>query len=341
MKTFLQNKKMLIAVAVSILYDLFNIVELCIEGGSYKPILNFCLFLIGFLFVVSAFICNFNGKVKAAITCAVIALFMQLAVRFGFWANYKCTQNILAFLNILPETMLLVFLLKRERNIKTWSYIAWGAVLLPAIICELYSLTRGTGISIWTILDFVFLFIPNGFVYYFGFIDKNNAKQKAKTIEKSQSPDGAVIASKSKVASALLAFFLGIAGVHRYYLGYKKQGIIQTCGCVSLIIGYTTYILGMMGNSTMLILSVPFLLYGAGTSIWAFVDFIRILTGSLAPADGFAYAENRPAQVQVIQTAPSISDNIEALEKLANLHEQGILTDEEFQQKKADLLNKM
>lgn len=153
---------------------------------------------------------------------------------------------------------------------------------------------------------------------------------------------GGVMANKSKVVSALLAFFLGTTGAHRYYLGYKKQGIVQTCGFVSIIIGYAIFIPAMMDSSAgMLIFSALLLLYGAGISIWAFVDFIRILTGGLAPADGSAYTENHPAQVQVIQAAPSPSDNIDALEKLAKLHEQGVLTDDEFRQKKNELLAKM
>lgn len=153
---------------------------------------------------------------------------------------------------------------------------------------------------------------------------------------------GGVMANKSKVVSALLAFFLGTTGAHRYYLGYKKQGIVQTCGFVSIIIGYAIFIPAMMDSSAgMVIFSALLLLYGAGISIWAFVDFIRILTGGLTPADGSAYTENQPAQVQVIQAAPSPSDNIDALEKLAKLHEQGILTDDEFRQKKTELLAKM
>lgn len=153
---------------------------------------------------------------------------------------------------------------------------------------------------------------------------------------------GGVMANKSKVVSALLAFFLGTTGAHRYYLGYKKQGIVQTCGFVSIIIGYAIFIPAMMDSSAgMVIFSALLLLYGAGISIWAFVDFIRILTGGLTPADGSAYTENHPTQVQVIQAAPSPSDNIDALEKLAMLHEQGVLTDDEFRQKKTELLAKM
>lgn len=140
----------------------------------------------------------------------------------------------------------------------------------------------------------------------------------------------------------MLAFFLGTTGAHRYYLGYKKQGIIQTCGFVSLIIGYAMCIPAIINESAgMLLFAALLLLFGAGIGIWAFVDFIRILTGGLTPADGSAYTENRPAQVQVIQTTPSSNSNIDALEKLAKLHEQGILTDEEFQQQKAAILAKM
>ena len=145
--------------------------------------------------------------------------------------------------------------------------------------------------------------------------------------------------NKSKVVAALLAFFLGTTGAHRYYLGYKKQGIIQTCGFVSLIIGWVIYVPAMISeNVASLLFALIFLIYGGITSIWAFVDFIRILTGGLKPEDGSDYTENQPRQVQVIQTSPSAKDNIDALERLARLHEQGILTDEEFEQKKKDIL---
>ena len=56
--------------------------------------------------------------------------------------------------------------------------------------------------------------------------------------------------------------------------------------------------------------------------------------------------EIRATQVQAaapVQPAAVNNDatNIEALEKLAKLHEQGILTDDEFQQKKSELLTKI
>lgn len=150
------------------------------------------------------------------------------------------------------------------------------------------------------------------------------------------------VGNKSKVVAALLAFFLGTTGAHRYYLGYKKQGIIQSCGLVSFILGWAIYVPAMVSeNIASLLFALIFLIYGGITSIWAFVDFIRILTGGLKPEDGSDYTENQPRQVQVIQTSPSVNDNIDALEKLARLHQQGVLTDEEFEQKKKDILEKM
>ena len=189
-------------------------------------------------------------------------------------------------------------------------------------------------------ISFLFVLILKGAKYW---VELHLLRDDAPKVQVNNNlSGGGVMANKSKVVSALLAFFLGTTGAHRYYLGYKKQGIVQTCGFVSIIIGYAIFIPAMMDSSAgMLIFSALLLLYGAGISIWVFVDFIRILTGGLTPADGSAYTENHPAQVQVIQAAPSPSDNIDALEKLAKLHEQGILTDDEFRQKKAELLAKM
>ena len=59
---------------------------------------------------------------------------------------------------------------------------------------------------------------------------------------------------KSKHVAVLLAFFLGGFGIHDFYLGYTKNGIIK------------------------IVLSVC---TGVGGSIWALIDFIRLLTGSL------------------------------------------------------------
>ena len=61
--------------------------------------------------------------------------------------------------------------------------------------------------------------------------------------------------AKSKLIALLLTFFLGGWGIHDFYLGYNKYGVIK------IILFFFTF--------------------GVGSSIWALVDPIRLLTGSL------------------------------------------------------------
>ena len=61
--------------------------------------------------------------------------------------------------------------------------------------------------------------------------------------------------SKSWMVAVLLAFFLGGIGIHRFYLGYTWQGVVQ-------------------------------LLTLGGFGIWALIDFIRIIIRDLEPKDG-------------------------------------------------------
>lgn len=60
---------------------------------------------------------------------------------------------------------------------------------------------------------------------------------------------------KSQLTAFLLAFLIGILGIHRFYLGYTGIGIIQ-------------------------------LLTLGGLGIWALIDMILILTGDLKPKGG-------------------------------------------------------
>lgn len=59
---------------------------------------------------------------------------------------------------------------------------------------------------------------------------------------------------KSKLVAVLLAFFLGSIGIHDFYLGYTKYGVIK------IVLTCCT---------------------GVGGGIWGFVDFIRLLIGNL------------------------------------------------------------
>ncbi|MBU6158598.1 MAG: TM2 domain-containing protein [Bacteroidetes bacterium] len=60
---------------------------------------------------------------------------------------------------------------------------------------------------------------------------------------------------KSQLIALLLVIFVGGLGIHRFYLGYTWQGVIQ-------------------------------LLTAGGCGIWALIDLIRIITGDLKPKNG-------------------------------------------------------
>ena len=119
-------------------------------------------------------------------------------------------------------------------------------------------------------------------------------------------PNPNLPATKTKLTAILLAIFTGGFGVDRFYLGYTGLGVVK-------------------------------LLTAGGFGIWSLIDLIRICTGSLRPADGSPWQEDAPKAL-VQSSEPSA---IESLERLAKLYEQGLLTEEEFAKKKAEMLAKM
>ncbi|RYD53319.1 MAG: TM2 domain-containing protein [Sphingobacteriales bacterium] len=60
---------------------------------------------------------------------------------------------------------------------------------------------------------------------------------------------------KSQVVALILVLLVGGLGIHRFYLGYTWQGVVQ-------------------------------LLTLGGLGIWSLIDLIRIITGDLQPKDG-------------------------------------------------------
>jgi TM2 domain-containing membrane protein YozV len=81
---------------------------------------------------------------------------------------------------------------------------------------------------------------------------------------------------KSKLIAGLLAIFLGQFGIHWYYLGNNKLGLIQL---ILFIVGIPL---------CFILIEFPILI---GVRIWAFVDAIRIFTGSINK-DSYGFALN-------------------------------------------------
>lgn len=78
-------------------------------------------------------------------------------------------------------------------------------------------------------------------------------KQVQKVNQSNQDPD-----AKSKIAAGLLALFLGVFGVHNFYLGYTGKAVAQL-----LITLLSCFILSPV------------------SAIWGLVEGIQILTGNI------------------------------------------------------------
>ncbi|HOC41275.1 MAG TPA: TM2 domain-containing protein [Bacteroidales bacterium] len=99
--------------------------------------------------------------------------------------------------------------------------------------------------------------------WYSSPVQKNsNTQNNSKTIVKQSTTNTENTTSentksggKSWIATFLLCLFLGSIGIHRFYLGYTWQGIVQ-------------------------------LLTAGGLGIWTLIDLIRIITKDLQPKNG-------------------------------------------------------
>lgn len=112
---------------------------------------------------------------------------------------------------------------------------------------------------------------------------------------------------KDKTTAIILSVLLGSWGIDRFYLGYTGMGVLKllTGGCFGVL--------------------------------WI-LDIINIVTGKLQPANGLGYSDNFG---MTEQPAAPAADPYEELQKIAQLKEQGIITEEEYAKMKADALAKL
>ena len=111
-------------------------------------------------------------------------------------------------------------------------------------------------------------------------LSKNELKKQTSLNKKSG------YGGKKKMAAIFLAFFLGWLGVHSFYMGQTTKGLIQLGGTALGIVLFITGVASSADDTIAATALIGYLLI-VGVSIWALVDFIRILTGNLAPEEGF------------------------------------------------------
>jgi len=93
---------------------------------------------------------------------------------------------------------------------------------------------------------------------------KAEARQEA-------SAAGVGISPKSRLATALFAFFLGDFGAHRFYVGKTGTAIVML-------------VLGLIGwASVWFLVGIPFLIV---VGIWRLVDFILAVAGMMRDSQG-------------------------------------------------------
>jgi len=79
------------------------------------------------------------------------------------------------------------------------------------------------------------------------------------------------ISPKSRLATALLAWFLGEFGAHRFYIGKTGTAVVML---VLALIGWAT---------VWFLVGIPFLVI---VGIWSLVDFILAVAGKMKDKDG-------------------------------------------------------
>jgi len=81
------------------------------------------------------------------------------------------------------------------------------------------------------------------------------------------------LSSRSRLATVLLALFLGIFGVHRFYIGKTRTTIVMLI--LSILYIVTVRLWGIF-------MVIPLAMAG----LWAFIDFIFAVSGIMKDKEG-------------------------------------------------------
>ncbi len=153
---------------------------------------------------------------------------------------------------------------------------------------------------------------------------------------------------KSKLTAALLAFFLGGLGVHKFYLGQGGMGVLYLLTCwtgIPAIVAFIEFImLLVMDDHTFNLRFNPGYVAMAGArNTQAQNITINMPGGPQQQQQAYqaqqGYQAQQPHQAQMgAAPQPQRVDVVSRLAKLNELRIQGALTDEEFEVQKQKLL---
>lgn len=110
--------------------------------------------------------------------------------------------------------------------------------------------------------------LGENYCYKCGSIIKDKNKKNCKFCGANLSENKYIVngKAKSKLLTIFLALFLGVMGIHRFYLGYIKIGTAQLILCI----------LGLFTKGITLVI----------VAIWAFIEFVLIFINKIKDSNG-------------------------------------------------------
>ena len=101
------------------------------------------------------------------------------------------------------------------------------------------------------------------------------------------------VSPKSRLATSLLAIFLGWVGAHRFYTGKIGTAVVMLLiGIATLICQFSAMFVAITESDEIdvpllyLLFSGLSMLFGAAVWIWALIDFIIAVTGNFKDSQG-------------------------------------------------------
>ncbi|SVC64538.1 uncharacterized protein METZ01_LOCUS317392 [marine metagenome] len=264
-----------------------------------------------------------NTKVRLTIIAFSLLLGLQVINFFILLSgNYFALQSSLAFNGspalfsfsffgfIVPAVGLLLTFLIIKKGIQGAVY-GFIPIQIFYFITSLqlffFTISRGSYLSFWiTMIPWISMIVYFSIMGLLFYGTATPVLEALRKIRESKYKESEELSDKEFLPALILCLFIGILGIHRFYAGKVGTGILMI-----LTLG--------------------------GLGIWVLVDFIMICFGSFRDIDGRIIKYQRAVYAATDSNHSEVG-KAEELEKFAELKEKGVISEEEFNKKKEELL---